>query len=227
MIGARKSLIRFFKIILLMATVPTLLYVVVLYVVMPAALPVKVAWQVHPLLQTMLRAHKVAVYVHVVPSAVALAVGLLQFRAGAGALRPTYHRVLGRLYAGTVVLGGFSGLYLAVHSFAGLSAQLGFGLLAVLWLATTAVAVRKILKKEIDSHREWMVRSYALTLAGVMLRIYNVLWFRAGYELPDFHAMNAWLCWVPNLLIAEVGIRMFRSRRASFATTQLNSGSAS
>jgi uncharacterized membrane protein YozB (DUF420 family) len=188
--------------------IPVLIYTFVFYVVMPAALPVKVTWQIHPILQASLRTHVPALYLHILPSMIALGVGLLQFRQGTRQGRRPRHRMMGRVYAVSVLVGGLAGLYLSVFSFAGMGARLGFGTLAVAWLVTTGLAVKAIRRRDIDTHRDWMIRSYALTLAGLMLRIYNLLWFGAGYELPEFHPLNAWLCWVPNIIIAEAWIRL-------------------
>ncbi len=195
--------------------VPVLIYTFVFYIVMPAALPVKVTWQIHPILQASLRSHVPALYLHILPSMVALGVGLLQFRRGSENGRRPRHRLAGRLYVFCVLVGGLAGLYLAIWSFAGMGARLGFGALALAWLTTTAVALRAIRNSNIESHRDWMLRSYALTLAGLALRIYNPLWFAAGYELPEFHALNAWLCWVPNIVLAEAWIRVRRISDAS------------
>jgi hypothetical protein len=52
-----------------------------------------------------------------------------------------------------------------------------------------------------------MIRSWALTLSGVTLRLYIPLFEAAG--LPEMTAYRAisFLCWVPNLLISEVLLR--------------------
>jgi hypothetical protein len=57
-------------------------------------------------------------------------------------------------------------------------------------------------------HRRWMIRSFSLILAGVMLRVWTPLHgvlASAGIVHISFetaYAAIAWLCWVPNLLIA-------------------------
>ena len=58
---------------------------------------------------------------------------------------------------------------MALESFGGLPTHFGFGMLAVLWLFTTAMAYRRVLQGKIQSHREWMIRSFALTFAAVTL----------------------------------------------------------
>lgn len=78
----------------------------------------------------------------------------------------------GRLYLGVGVLdGGLSGLFMARFAFGGFAARLGFAALAVC-PATGACALLAIRRVAIDEHRRWMVRNFALTLAGVTLRLY-------------------------------------------------------
>jgi hypothetical protein len=48
-----------------------------------------------------------------------------------------------------------------------------------------------------------MIRSYALTFAAVMLRIYLPLSQVYGIPFEPAYQTIAWLCWVPNLIVAE------------------------
>jgi hypothetical protein len=63
----------------------------------------------------------------------------------------------------------------------------------------------------IADHRDWMLRSYALTLAAVTLRLYLPASQIAGISFLIAYPAIAWLCWVPNLLVAEW---MTRTRHA-------------
>ncbi|REL26405.1 DUF2306 domain-containing protein [Thalassotalea euphylliae] len=113
------------------------------------------------------------------------------------------HRWLGRLYVLAVVLGGLSGLVLALNAFGGMASQFGFGLMALCWLGTTLTAYWHILHGDVTAHRDWMIRSYALTLAGVTLRVYLGLSTLVGIKFSDFYPVLSWICWVPNLLLVE------------------------
>lgn len=149
-------------------------------------------------------------HIHLTGGAIALAVGAFQL---VGRLRAQYldaHRWLGRLYLTAVIAGGIAGFLMALRSFGGAIANLGFGLLAVLWVATTLIAYARIRAGDQGAHRRWMIRSYALTLAAVTLRIYLPSSQVAGLPMAQAYAAIAWLCWVPNLLIAEWMIRGLR-----------------
>jgi len=61
-----------------------------------------------------------------------------------------------------------------------------------------------------------MIRSYSLTFAAVTLRIYLPLAFASGIPFEIAYPAIAWLCWVPNAIVAEW---MFVRRAAPVAAT--------
>ena len=168
---------------------------------------------VHPDMQVAFRARPWLIYTHVFASVVALALGPLQFWATLRRQRIVLHRWTGRAYLGVgVLLGGASGLGLAFFAHGGPVARAGFGLLALGWLASGALALRAVLRGRIDEHRRWMLRNYALTLAAVTLRLYLPASMALGLDFDRAYATIAWLCWVPNLLAAQWLIRRWERR---------------
>jgi uncharacterized membrane protein len=148
-----------------------------------------------------------AAYSHILGGAVALALGSFQF---SSRLRQRFlvgHRWLGRVYLAGILFGGIGGLVLAFYSDGGMITHWGFGLLAVAWLFTGMQAYRAIRAGRINKHRAWMIRNFALTLAAVMLRIYLPLFAMTGMEFIASYRIISWLCWVPNLLVAEWRLR--------------------
>lgn len=101
------------------------------------------------------------------------------------------------------MIGGLGGLALAPLAQEGFASHVGFGLLATLWLSATLLAFRSIRDGDRARHREWMIRSFAMTLAAVTLRIYIPLSVIAGIPFDEEYLVIAWLCWVPNLILAE------------------------
>lgn len=144
-----------------------------------------------------------ALNLHIVGGLTALAVGPWQFNRRLRARAVGMHRWMGRVYVGSAVVGSAGGLVLAPMSQEGIVAHLGFGFLAVFWLMSTTQALRRIRAGDVDAHRRWMIRSFSLTLAAVTLRIYLPLAAAAGIPFHDVYRAVAWLCWVPNLLVAE------------------------
>jgi len=159
---------------------------------------------VHPAMVAVFKEHRALITTHAAAAALALLLGPFQFLNRLRAARPRLHRTLGYLYlVPGVAVGGLTGLLLARHSFGGLVSHLGFGLLAVLWLFTGVMAVIAAKARRFADHRTWMVRNFALTFAAVTLRLYLPLGFLSGLRFEDFYPAVAWLCWVPNLLVAE------------------------
>jgi uncharacterized membrane protein len=119
---------------------------------------------------------------------------------------------MGRVYLGVgVLVGGLAGLYMSCFAFGGLPARLGFGSLAMLWLFTGARAYLAIRAGDTAAHRRWMIRNFALSFAAVMLRLYIPASVISDIAFATAYPVIAWLCWVPNLLVAEWLVR--RPRR--------------
>jgi uncharacterized membrane protein len=164
-------------------------------------------------------AHTAGILTHIAGAMLAVIIGPFQFLPRI--ITDRYlklHRWLGRTYLVGVLFGGLAGLYMAFLAYGGLPSRLGFGLLAIVWLFSGLMAYRHIRRKEIQSHRQWMVRNYALTFAAVTLRLWLILFQMAEFEFIESYITVAWLSWVPNLMIAEVIVNRIRPNRHSAAT---------
>ena len=139
----------------------------------------------------------------VVALCTAIVIGAFQVNSRLRARFLPVHRWLGRIYVVAATVGGIAGLILATRSFGGLVTHFGFGLMAICWFGTTLNAYRHIRRGDVINHRAWMLRSYALTLAAVTLRIYLPLSQVAGIGFESAYQVISWLCWVPNLLVVE------------------------
>lgn len=158
---------------------------------------------------------KVAFYVHVFSSLFALLAGFTQFSKKLLKEKPGLHRAMGYTYViNILVVTGPAGLLMSFYANGGISSRIGFVLLSVLWIAFTAIALYQAVKKRFMSHRIFMIRSFALTLSAVTLRIWKVI--LANFtDIPpmDRYRIIAWLGWTLNLLIAEWLIyRMINSK---------------
>lgn len=146
-------------------------------------------------------------YQHIIFGGFALLTGWTQFSKKLRNKYLSFHRTLGKVYIVACLLSGSAGFYIAFFATGGIIASLGFGCLAVAWLVNTSKAYLSIRKKQIDVHQAWMIRSYALTFAAVTLRLWIPLSQLAGFEFVEAYVVIAWLCWVPNLIIAEWFVR--------------------
>ena len=127
--------------------------------------------------------------VHIGAMMLAVAAGPFQFLRSLRERHFVLHRVLGRVYITAAVVGA-----------------LGAGLL------TTTYALVRIRTGNVQSHREWMTRSYALIFAAVTLRLYAPF-LEAAFGEQVGYAVVAWVCWVPNLVVAEWFVRTRLRRR--------------
>jgi uncharacterized membrane protein len=158
------------------------------------------------------------IYTHAFFGALGMLVGPAQFLDRLRARRPGLHRALGKAYVGSATMVGLSGVYMAGYSFGGVATHLGFGLLAAALLVTTWTALGRIRRGDVEGHRAWMLRSFALLFGAATLRIELPLLIM--YHAGDFEAAYrevAWLSWVPNLLWAEAYLAWKRRRRHAAA----------
>jgi len=160
-------------------------------------------------------AHITMLIMHIVGAMLAILIGPFQFLPGIRKGRwLKVHRWLGRTYLLSILFGGLGGLYMAQFAYGGIISRLGFGALAILWLYSAYRAYKHIRNKEIEQHRQWMIRNYALTFAGVMLRVWVPLSGAVGIDFNTAYVVIGWMCWVPNLLVAEWIIRSSRGGRS-------------
>jgi len=158
-------------------------------------------------------------YQHILFGGISLLAGWSQFSKRIRNRNLRLHRVLGKIYLIAVLLSGVAALYIAYFATGGIVSTLGFSGLAIGWLFTSSQAYRAIRKKDIDVHQYWMIRSYALCWAAVTLRIWLPLFqFALGMEFLTAYRIIAWLCWVPNLIVAEVIVRNLKMSRLAATT---------
>ena len=154
-------------------------------------------------------------YVHVFTSIFVLAGGLTQFNNYLQKKYKKVHRFIGYIYVLLVVfITGPAAFMMGWHANGGLPARASFTLLAFLWVVFTAAAWYYATKKRFIQHRAFMIRSYALTLSAITLRIYTFgfSWFNIPAHPVEIYITTAWLSWVPNLIVAEMIINYTRKK---------------
>jgi uncharacterized membrane protein len=170
--------------------------------------------------------HYALLVAHIFTAMIALVLGPLQFVPAIRARRQR-HRRIGRAY---LLLGVVpSGLFvIPVALLSGqLITQIGLLIPALGWLVTAWLAVRAVRRHDIEGHRSWMTRNYALTFLAVTARILVPLMLlvrlpftgetlgAAADSVPSVVPIGQVLGWVVNLVIAEMVIRRRRARPSS------------
>jgi len=146
-------------------------------------------------------------FVHVVCGILALVIGPFQF---VPAIRNKYlhlHRWMGRTYLTSTLIGGIAGFYMASTSHIGYAYQFGLTGLALTWIATGTMAYISIRNLNITQHREWMIRSYVVTLGFTVFRLLDELLTPIITNLPERFGLMSWACWTIPLVIAEICIQ--------------------
>jgi uncharacterized membrane protein len=161
-----------------------------------------------------------ALYVHVTCGGLALLLSPLQFAARVRNRLPRLHRWVGRLVLVAILVGGTAAVVISTVNLAGPIGTAGFGLLGVSWIGCAVTAYLAIRRGDVLQHRRWMIRTFSLTYAAVTLRIWiplmvalqaAVFGVDGDVAFDRIYHVVPFLCWVPNLLVAQ----WFLSRDAS------------
>ena len=156
-------------------------------------------------------ANSAAIVVHILGGIVALMLGPLQFLDGLRRSRPRLHRIVGRIYLGAIAVAASAAIYVLVGVQRSLMFETGLYGLATAWVVTSVMALLSIRLRQIDQHREWMIRSYVVTFGFVVFRLGSD-WFLASGTAPRAQVSGtmAWLCWAGPLLVTEVALQARR-----------------
>lgn len=149
-------------------------------------------------------------YTHVFSSSFIILAGLFQFNRYVIHRKPKLHKSLGYIYILLVLLvSGPAALVMSLYANGGIWAQISFTLLSVIWIYSTAYSFYAISKGKIETHANWLLRSYSLTLSAVTLRFYAYLFDVFNVPIPpqETYILLTWISWIPNLLIAELLIK--------------------
>ena len=149
-------------------------------------------------------------YIHVFTSVLIITSGLLQFSKTILNKYTKIHRISGFIYLSvTLLISGPAALVMSFYANGGYPAQTSFVILSLLWIGTSFLAYHFVRRKNYEQHGKWMVRSYALTLSAVSLRLYSYLFdvFHFTMDPVDLYILLSWLSWTVNLLIAEILIK--------------------
>ncbi|MDP1659009.1 MAG: DUF2306 domain-containing protein [Methylotenera sp.] len=191
-------IMRIFNIIILFLSLSVIGYVVATYSFL--SIDTTPDFEVSPTFEN----HRFAIYTHIFASTVALTIGPLLFWKR---LRISYsylHRWLGRLYLLGVFVGGLAGLNVSFYTYGGLAARAGFTCLSLIWIYTGFRAYLAIRSANIAAHHYWMTRNFSLTFAGVTLRLWLPAFMMLGITFEVAYPIVAWLCWLPNILVADI-----------------------
>ncbi len=154
--------------------------------------------------------------IHAGGGALALLTGPWQFWTWLRQTHREWHRWLGRTFLLAVAASSMAGFVLSFYSEEGWATHSGFALLAIVWFWTAFMGYSTARTRRFQVHREWMVRSFALALAAVTLRVELPLLLAAHTSFHAAYITVSWLSWIPNLIVAECWLRR-KSRRTAIS----------
>ncbi len=121
---------------------------------------------------------------HILGGLIALASGPLQFSSRLRRNYPKFHRVLGRVYVCSVFMGAPLGIVLTGynHNPQPIYFAVANSVQGGTWMIATAAAFLAARTRHFRQHREWMIRSYAVTFTFVASRVPRPIpaWNRIG-----------------------------------------------
>ena len=149
---------------------------------------------------------------HTLSGVIALVAGAMQFSSRLRRRHLKFHRILGRIYVVSVFIGAPTGIALA----AGRPGMPGTSMQAAAWIVCTTAAFITARNRQIAQHRQWMVRSYAVTFTFVSSRVLN-LWPLYWSHLGDALAAVGVIAFtLASLLVVDLGLnwRELTTRRS-------------
>jgi uncharacterized membrane protein len=160
-------------------------------------------------------ARVVPVLIHVVPGALFLALGLLQFSPRIRARHLRFHRASGRVLIALAVISGASGIWMGVVAPYSPTERLPSAAAGAMFLLAPIFGLVAIRRGDVARHREWMIRFFAVGAGIVVIRLVSPLVILVMRPAPyrDLIGVTFWAGWIIAVAAAEVRIRATRETR--------------
>ncbi|HXM94196.1 MAG TPA: DUF2306 domain-containing protein [Candidatus Dormibacteraeota bacterium] len=153
---------------------------------------------------------------HIAAAMVMILLGPLQFWTGFRRRYMTLHRWSGRVFLLTGAVAACLVLYMGLHPLLG-GVVYGFGLFlnGLFWLAAAAMAYYAIRIGNVQVHKEWMIRTYVLTCAGLVgVRVIFDMDFLGRRIGPDaLNDLSTWANWTVPLMVTEIALQIRRLQK--------------
>jgi hypothetical protein len=165
------------------------------------------------------------IVLHIVSVTLYCLLGAFQFAPGFRRRHRTWHRISGRVLVPTGLVAALTGLWMTAFY----PQPAGDGPLLITFrflfgtamIASIALGLREILRRNVKAHSAWMIRGYAIGLGAGTQVFTHLPWVIAGVTpVGTTRALLMAAGWVINVLVAEWIIRRkpARTRRAVLAT---------
>lgn len=158
------------------------------------------------------RQHPILTLIHILSASLFILLGPFQFSKGIRSRHPVWHRRSGRIF---LVFGGIVGITALLMSFTmpsigGVNQAAATTLFGLFFCFALYRSYRHILRRNIEWHREWMIRAYSIGLAVATIRLIVGIFFatmRWSRLTPEqFFGTAFWIGFVLHLIAAEAWI---------------------
>jgi hypothetical protein len=157
--------------------------------------------------------YSIGFYAHIVSGPFALAGVLFMLATGKSKRFRQAHRMIGRVVVLTTVLAVCpGGLIMAMKTFAGPLAAIGFATQAVVTGVTVVATAYFARAKKIKRHWQWAYRSAILLCSPVLLRLGTGIFSVLEVESINSYRFLSWASWLAPLLVYEF-VRIFKGRK--------------
>lgn len=167
--------------------------------------------------------HPALTLLHVVPGGLFLALAPLQFWRRLRARHRQLHRWSGRVLVLAALVSTLSALYFGLlMPYGGRVEAVAIALFGGLFLASLARAVVAIRRGQVERHREWMIRAFAIAIGISTVRIVgaalDIALAPSGWHPRDTFVTSVWTGWLATVAAAELWIAYTRPRAPSEGT---------
>jgi uncharacterized membrane protein len=154
-------------------------------------------------------------FVHVFGGSLVLCLGIFQLWSGFSSKAARYHPIVGRVYCAAVLVGSIGAFLSTLSVPEAFSPDKVFAVTAPLfasmfaWLLTTGMAFYAIKKRNIEQHKEWMLRSYVLTFfafIGVRVIGFAIL---PAVPVNLFNSYTGFLFWMFSVWLPVLGVDVY------------------
>jgi len=161
-------------------------------------------------------AHPLLTRIHVVFGGLFVMFAPLQFSSAMRARNIRLHRWSGRILLPLAVISVITSLYFGILiPFGGLGEAIAIALFGGIFIASASRAYLAIRRKEVERHREWMIRTFAIALSISTVRLVDapvdLILTPAGVRPPGVLVVAMWTGWVITVALAELWIRHTRA----------------
>lgn len=147
---------------------------------------------------------KITFHIHIISAGIALSIGWIQFVPKIRNKYMSFHKIIGNTYFISAIISSLASIFISFYATGGKIQIIEFTILGIIWFYTTLMGFFYIKCEEFKLHQKMTVFSYSACFSGVTLRIWLPLLELIFDDFNTTYATVAWLCWIPNLIVAFI-----------------------